>query len=193
MHAEAVAEFEGYEHAHWALQYRGEAIRAGFSTRLIEPSYHWFFRTPPPPVPPPLRDLRARAQHELKSRALGRRAYLMWINHIAGGRVVRNDCHQAPSADLGASFATFFLEVFGDRGRRAVEDDKAEHEHAERDRDRQPEPPRSSDSRARARRRRIDHRVAELLQHDRERVDHVQMDQGRRRRQLLLQRFRTGR
>ena len=85
VHAEAVAEFEGYEHAHWALQYRGEAIRAGFSTRLIEPSYHWFFRTPPPPVPPPLRDLRARAQHELKARALGRRAYLTWINHIAGG------------------------------------------------------------------------------------------------------------
>ena len=34
VHAEAVAQFEGYEHAHWALQYRGEAIRAGFSTRL---------------------------------------------------------------------------------------------------------------------------------------------------------------
>jgi SAM-dependent methyltransferase/uncharacterized protein YbaR (Trm112 family) len=85
VHAEAVAQFEGYEHAHWALQYRGEAIRAGFSTRLIEPSYHWFFRTPPPPQPPPLRQWRKRLQHELNARPLGRRAYLMWINHIAGG------------------------------------------------------------------------------------------------------------
>jgi SAM-dependent methyltransferase len=85
VHAEAVAEFEGYEHAHWALQYRGEAIRAGFSTRLIEPSYHWFFRTPPPPLAPPLRQWRARGQHELKIRAIGRRAYLVWLNHIAGG------------------------------------------------------------------------------------------------------------
>jgi SAM-dependent methyltransferase len=85
VHAEAVAQFEGYEHAHWALQYRGEAIRAGFSTRLIEPSYHWFFRTPPPAQPPPLRHRRARLQHELKTRPLGRRIYLMWINHIAGG------------------------------------------------------------------------------------------------------------
>jgi SAM-dependent methyltransferase/uncharacterized protein YbaR (Trm112 family) len=85
VHAEAVAEFEGYEHAHWALQYRGEAIRAGFSTRLIEPSYHWFFRGAPAPEAPPLRHWRARLQHELRARWLGRRAYLMWINHIAGG------------------------------------------------------------------------------------------------------------
>jgi SAM-dependent methyltransferase len=85
VHAEAVAQFEGYEHAHWALQYRGEAIRAGFVTRLIEPSYHWFFREPPARQPPPLRPPRQRLQHELKARPLGRRAYLMWINHIAGG------------------------------------------------------------------------------------------------------------
>jgi SAM-dependent methyltransferase len=85
VHAEAVAQFEGYEHAHWAMQYRGEAMRAGFSTRLIEPSYHWFFRTPPLPQAPPLRNWRARLQHEMKARPLGRRAYLMWINHIAGG------------------------------------------------------------------------------------------------------------
>jgi SAM-dependent methyltransferase len=84
VHAEAVAQFEGYEHAHWAWEYRWGAVRAGFSTRLIEPSYHWFFRTPPPPDPPSLRDWRARFQHELKARSLGRRAYLMWINHVAG-------------------------------------------------------------------------------------------------------------
>ncbi len=85
VHAEAVAQFEGYEHAHWALQYRGEAMYAGFSTRLIEPSYHWFFRDSPPSQAPPLRDWRARFRHELKTRPLGRRSYLMWINHIAGG------------------------------------------------------------------------------------------------------------
>jgi len=85
VHAEAVAQFEGYEHAHWALEYRGAAIGAGFSTRLIEPSYHWFFRTPPPPQPPPMRQWRKRLQHELKTRSFGRRAYLMWINHVAGG------------------------------------------------------------------------------------------------------------
>ena len=85
VHAEAVAQFDGYEHAHWAVQYRGEAIRAGFSTRLIEPSYHWFFREPPPPDRPPVRNWQARAKYEGRLRPLGRRAYLMWLNHIAGG------------------------------------------------------------------------------------------------------------
>jgi SAM-dependent methyltransferase/uncharacterized protein YbaR (Trm112 family) len=85
VHTEGVAQFEGYEHAHWAWRYRGEAIRAGFSTRLLEPSYHWFFRAAPAAHPPRLRDWRARARHELKVHPLGRRLYLMWINHIAGG------------------------------------------------------------------------------------------------------------
>ena len=84
VHPEAVAQFDGYEHAHWAWQYRGEAIRAGFKTRLIEPSYHWFFRDPPPLRAPPVRDWNARAKYEVKTRPLGRRAYLTWINHIAG-------------------------------------------------------------------------------------------------------------
>jgi SAM-dependent methyltransferase len=84
VHADDVAEFEGYEHAHWALQYRGEAIRAGFRTRLIEPSYHSFFRAPPQPQAPPLRQWRERFEHELKARPLGRRAYLMWVNHVVG-------------------------------------------------------------------------------------------------------------
>lgn len=85
VHAEAVAQFEGYEHAHWALQYRWEAIRAGFATTLIEPEYHWFFREPAPAGAPPLRDWRARARYEARARPTGRRAYLMWLNHIAGG------------------------------------------------------------------------------------------------------------
>lgn len=84
VHTEGVAQFEGYEHAHWALRYRGEAIRAGFSTRLLEPSYHWFFQ-PPPGQAPALRAWRARLRHELRTHLLSRRLYLMWINHIAGG------------------------------------------------------------------------------------------------------------
>ena len=47
VHAEAVAAVRRLRACALGLQYRGEAIRAGFSTRLIEPSYHWFFRDPP--------------------------------------------------------------------------------------------------------------------------------------------------
>ena len=64
VHTEGVEQFEGYEHAHWALRYRGEATRAGFSTRLLEPDYHWFFREPPG-IKPPLRPWRPRALYEL--------------------------------------------------------------------------------------------------------------------------------
>jgi SAM-dependent methyltransferase/uncharacterized protein YbaR (Trm112 family) len=85
VHTEGVAQFEGYEHAHWALQYRTAAIRAGFSTRLIEPSYHGFFRVPPGQTAPPLRHWRSRIQHELRARPWGRKAFLSWINHVAGG------------------------------------------------------------------------------------------------------------
>jgi ubiquinone/menaquinone biosynthesis C-methylase UbiE/uncharacterized protein YbaR (Trm112 family) len=84
VHTEGVEQFEGYEHAHWALRYRGEAVRAGFSTKLLEPSYHWFFREPPT-VRPPARQWRQRGLYELQSRAFGRRLYLAWINHVAGG------------------------------------------------------------------------------------------------------------
>ena len=84
VHTEGVAQFEGYEHAHWALRYRAEAIRAGFSTRLLEPSYHWFFRTPPASKPR-LTDWRQRALFELRSHPWGRKGYLAWINHVEGG------------------------------------------------------------------------------------------------------------
>jgi SAM-dependent methyltransferase len=103
VHAEAVAQFEGYEHAHWAYQYRAAAIRAGFRTRLLEPSYHWFFQTPPPSQTPPMRDWRNRAQHELRVRSLGRRAYLMWINHIAGGVSFGMIATKRPRPTLGSA------------------------------------------------------------------------------------------
>jgi SAM-dependent methyltransferase len=85
VHTEAVEQFEGYEHAHWALRYRWEAIRAGFSTRLIEPRYHWFFGEAPGSRPPrrQWRQWQRWGLYELRSRALGRRAYLAWCNHIA--------------------------------------------------------------------------------------------------------------
>ena len=86
VHAEAVAQFEGYEHAHWALQYRGEAIRAGF----VNPAHRAVLSLV---LPRPARGAAsaaaptgARASSTSSRRGpLGRRAYLMWINHIAGG------------------------------------------------------------------------------------------------------------
>ena len=75
VHAEAVAQFEGYEHAHWALQYRGEAMRAGFSTRLIEPRYHG--SSAPRPGPAARRCASgARAPARAQAAPVGRRAYL---------------------------------------------------------------------------------------------------------------------
>lgn len=85
VHVEAVEQFEGYEHAHWASQYRWGAIRAGFSTRLLEPSYHAYFRELPSGPKPPLSNRRARASYEVRSRPLGRKALLSYINHVAGG------------------------------------------------------------------------------------------------------------
>ena len=38
VHTEGVEQFEGYEHAFWALRYRAEATSAGFLTRIVEPS-----------------------------------------------------------------------------------------------------------------------------------------------------------
>jgi ubiquinone/menaquinone biosynthesis C-methylase UbiE/uncharacterized protein YbaR (Trm112 family) len=85
VHTEAVEQFEGYEHAHWASQYRWAAIRAGFSTRLIEPCYHGYFNRPTNGPKPGLTDLRARASYELRSTTVGRKALLSYINHVAGG------------------------------------------------------------------------------------------------------------
>jgi SAM-dependent methyltransferase len=83
VHVDGVAQFEGYEHAFWALRYRWEAIRAGFRTRLLEPSYHWFFRGPPPERPARCAS-RPGVLFELQRHALGRRVYLEWLNHYRG-------------------------------------------------------------------------------------------------------------
>jgi SAM-dependent methyltransferase/uncharacterized protein YbaR (Trm112 family) len=85
VHTEGVAQFEGYEHAHWAWRYRWEATRAGFLTRLLEPRYNGFFSDTPPPVRPPLRPLRSRAWDELRRHPLGHRLYLAYLIHQCGG------------------------------------------------------------------------------------------------------------
>ena len=85
VHVEAVQEFEGYEHAHWAARYRWEAIRAGFSTTLLEPSYLDFFGAGPPNRKPGKRTPGLRLVYELQSRAAVRRGYLEWLNTVKGG------------------------------------------------------------------------------------------------------------
>jgi SAM-dependent methyltransferase len=85
VHTEGVEQFEGYEHAFWASRYRWEATRAGFLTTALEPVYHWFFTPAAPTGPPPARNVRARALVALRDTALGRRAYLAWLNHVRGG------------------------------------------------------------------------------------------------------------
>ncbi len=98
LHLEGVEQFEGYEHAHWAWRYRWEATRTGFLTRLLEPSYHWFFRERPMlarlpgaarrrlrATGSPDAALRTAGLHALRATRLGRRAYMAWLYHVAGG------------------------------------------------------------------------------------------------------------
>lgn len=83
VHTEGVEEFEGYEHAFWASEYRWEAIRAGFSTRVLEPVYNAFFDAPPGSRRAPT-GFRGRVKAVLHSHPLGRQAYLMYLNHARG-------------------------------------------------------------------------------------------------------------
>ncbi len=85
VHVEPVAQFEGYEHAHWAARYRWEAIRTGFSTTLLEPSYRSFFGAGLPVAKPGKRTPGPRLIYELQSRPAIRRAYLEWLNTVVGG------------------------------------------------------------------------------------------------------------
>ena len=85
VHTDDVAEFEGYEHAHWAVRYHGEAIRAGFSTASLEPAHHQFFAGAPPLTRPPLRPIVNRVRDEARRHAATRRAYLSLLHHVRGG------------------------------------------------------------------------------------------------------------
>jgi SAM-dependent methyltransferase/uncharacterized protein YbaR (Trm112 family) len=89
VHVEGVEQFEGYEHAHWALSYRWEATRAGFMTEVTEPHYRPFFGDPAPSPrgakAPLLGPVVRRGARVLQSSALARHTYLSWLNHVRGG------------------------------------------------------------------------------------------------------------
>lgn len=87
VHDEAVAQYEGYEHAHWALRYRWEAARAGFFTQLAEPHYKPFFGDADLALDsqtPRWKASTAKACFALRRFGLARRAYLAWLNHVWG-------------------------------------------------------------------------------------------------------------
>jgi len=88
VHDEAVEQYEGYEHAHWALRYRWEATRAGFLTEVAEPHYRAFFGDAVPalaPETPPAAAAARRWGFALRRSAVARRVYLAWLNHVWGG------------------------------------------------------------------------------------------------------------
>jgi uncharacterized protein len=88
VHDEGVAQYEGYEHAHWAPRYRWEATRAGFFTEVTEPHYRPFFGDAELTLPsdtPPLQAAARRLGFALRARGPARRAYLAWLNNVGGG------------------------------------------------------------------------------------------------------------
>jgi SAM-dependent methyltransferase len=88
LHVEGVEQYEGYEHAHWALQYRLEAMRAGFLTEVAEPHYRPFFGDAEPAITADMSPVRAaavRAGFSLRNSAVARRLYLAWLNQVWGG------------------------------------------------------------------------------------------------------------
>ena len=88
VHDEAVQEYEGYEHAHWALRYRWEATRAGLFDRSGRAPLPVLLRRRRADVPPETGRLRAlglRLGFAMRSNGLARRLYLAWLNHVWGG------------------------------------------------------------------------------------------------------------
>ncbi len=88
VHTGDMGQFEGYEHAHWAFQYRLGAQLAGFSTELLEPAYVSYFDPVELYVPAgtPAPEAARRVVYYVRhSSRIARRAYLMWLNHVTGG------------------------------------------------------------------------------------------------------------
>jgi SAM-dependent methyltransferase len=103
MHLDGVEQYEGYEHAHWALRYRWEATRAGFFTEVTEPHYRAFFGDAdlsPAPSTPPVKAVVRRLGFALRRSGLARRAYLAWLNHV-GGDVSMNMVATKPRRFIG--------------------------------------------------------------------------------------------
>jgi SAM-dependent methyltransferase/uncharacterized protein YbaR (Trm112 family) len=86
VHDEGVEQYEGYEHAHWALRYRWEAMRAGFFTEVTEPHYRPFFGDAelPDAGGTMLRALARRLGFALRRVGVARRFYLAWLNQVWG-------------------------------------------------------------------------------------------------------------
>jgi hypothetical protein len=87
VHTENVAEYDGYEHAHWAFGYIWAAIRAGFQVELLEPHYVPFFGDSDlhlSPHTPPARAIREGVAYALRGSTLARRSYLAWMYLITG-------------------------------------------------------------------------------------------------------------
>jgi len=88
VHVEDVEQYEGYEHANWALGYRWEATRAGFFTEVAEPHYRPFFGDAELIVAPGtsrLETIGRKLGFSLHKNSLARRGYLAWLNHVWGG------------------------------------------------------------------------------------------------------------
>ncbi|MGH2833747.1 MAG: class I SAM-dependent methyltransferase, partial [Solirubrobacteraceae bacterium] len=104
VHVEGVEQFEGYEHAHWALAYRWAATRAGFLTDVVEPHYRPFFGDAAVRLlgssAPLLGPLVRRTGRLLHKGRLPRRAYLSWLN-TAWGTVSMNMIATKPSRYVG--------------------------------------------------------------------------------------------
>lgn len=112
IHTDGVEEYEGYEHAHWALRYRWEAMRAGFLTEVTEPHYHSFFGDAPPPLDEDVKGVEALAQglvRKLRASTLARRVYLSWLNNVCGG-VSMNMIATKPQRYVGRGEVTGVLE-----------------------------------------------------------------------------------
>jgi SAM-dependent methyltransferase/uncharacterized protein YbaR (Trm112 family) len=105
VHVEGVEQYQGYEHAHWALRYRLEAMRAGFLTEVTEPHYRPYFGDAVLAAPPGLGPLASRLHrlwYALRRFGAVRRAYLMWLNHVRGD-VSMNMIATKPRRYLGSN------------------------------------------------------------------------------------------
>jgi SAM-dependent methyltransferase len=104
VHVDDVEQYDGYEHAHWAMRYRWEATRAGFFTEVTEPHYRAFFgdEASPATIGVPGAPRPGGLSSALRANRFVRRAYLEWLDHVWGG-VSMNMIATKPARYLGRS------------------------------------------------------------------------------------------